>query len=562
MSSFTTRELPRHGPSLAARLALWAALVALVGAAGSHWARTRARLEPTGRAVATITAELRPDGTLAVEERLLVTERRGTGVERLLPAPPGGHVLVRSVSGGDRDALITALDDGALVRVPLDQRVGQIELRYDVTGAVEAGSDAARAHWPITDGRHRLDFADLTVDLSWAAGAGEPSAVTTEPATAAVVAARAGGLRWLVGPVRPGEAAELGVAVGLVAVPELTPGDVEVVPEMRAAAPAPEERRGPLAVALPFVVAAAFLAAWAMVHRRKGREHATAPAGATTSPPSGHPPAEVGWLLRFGATTPADLAGTLLDLEARGVLERQGGRLRRAVDAEPRLRAHERAALEVVLADRLGAAIADLPGEAKADPSAWHARWRAFVASVEEAGEDAGLIERTADAESVLALGLASAVVVVAGAIGVARGRPEWLACIAAGAFVLAFADTLARRTRLGADLAARWQRYAEHLEDAGVAAADAGAAGAGVSRREIVTALPYATVLAPSAAAAVDPEVSALSRALQSAHAASAMGLSFRAGPAVPLLALHRVQARRRRGRLRTGRDGDVAGG
>ena len=227
---------------------------------------------------------------------------------------------------------------------------------------------------------------------------------------------------------------------------------------------------GPLVAAVvPVVTAVAVLLVWFAVHRRRGREPRVEALEPVAAPPTSHSPAAVGWLLRYGITTSDDVAATLLDLAARKAvaLDTEHRRFRRVPDA-PLQHAGEGTLLawlfpgedHVVSVDQRSADIT-------ADPRSWQQFHAEFGRVVTEADRVEGLVERTAATEEVMSVGLLSATVIVGGAIGMARGHLLYLACIGAGAAVLVFADTLARRSQQGAVVAAQWRAFCQWLSAA-----------------------------------------------------------------------------------------------
>jgi len=198
--------------------------------------------------------------------------------------------------------------------------------------------------------------------------------------------------------------------------------------------------------------------------RRRPVDRADPPPGL----PSPHSPAEVGWLLRHGRVTLADLAATVVDLTARGFVlpfRRDDGlvlgRGRPAVD----LRDHETLVLDWLFADR--AREADLAAERsaiRAEPTLWSDLWSRFVDDVERQGRADGLIERDVASTAVLSVGAVGLGVLVAGVVGTAHGHPGWLAAVLAGSGVLAGATAVARRSDVGEALAVRWEAFGADL--------------------------------------------------------------------------------------------------
>lgn len=215
-------------------------------------------------------------------------------------------------------------------------------------------------------------------------------------------------------------------------------------------------------VVVPLAVALAAAGAWLVVHRRRGREPSVEDVGAVHAPPSDHTPAEVGWLLRYGSTTIDDLAATLIDLVDDGhlTIDLAAGTIAASGDAPAA--PEQRVVVEWL---RSGPpTVAHRTARITANPGAWQQFWWRFCDTLSAAGRRDGLVERAAAAEEILSVGLLSSSVMVAGAVGMARGYPAWLACVAAGAVILVFADTLARRSLQGAQLAARWRAFCSHL--------------------------------------------------------------------------------------------------
>lgn len=186
--------------------------------------------------------------------------------------------------------------------------------------------------------------------------------------------------------------------------------------------------------------------------------------------PSTHSPAEVGWLLRHGRVTLADLAATIVDLTGRGFVlpfrRDEGlvlGRGRPVVDLRP----HEDLVLEWLFAG--WAREADLEAKRaaiRADPVQWSALWVRFVDDVEALGRDSGLIEREVASPGVLAVAAAGLGVLVVGVTGTAHGYVGWLACVVAGSVVLAGASAFARRSSLGDTLAMQWEAFGSRLRE------------------------------------------------------------------------------------------------
>jgi hypothetical protein len=220
------------------------------------------------------------------------------------------------------------------------------------------------------------------------------------------------------------------------------------------------------------------------------RQRAT-PAPAPDGLPSTHSPAEIGWLLRHGRVTLADLAATVVDLTARGFVlpfRRDDtlvlGQGRPAVGLE----GHETLVLAWLFPDwSREADLTAARAAISATPSRWTDLWQGFVEAVERRGRDDGLIERDVASPAVLTVAAAGLLVLVSGVVGTAHGYPGWLVAVAAGALVVAAATAFARRSPKGTVLAARWEAY-----------------GAGLSGRTDLTphALAYAVALGEGAAA------------------------------------------------------------
>ncbi len=184
--------------------------------------------------------------------------------------------------------------------------------------------------------------------------------------------------------------------------------------------------------------------------------------------PSSHSPAEVGWLLRHGRVTLADLAATVVDLTARGFVlpyrrddELVLGQGRPAVELDP----HEALVLAWLFPG--WAREADLAAKRAAiseNPSIWPALWNEFVDDVERVGQDDGLIERDVASPAVLTVAACGLALLVAGVVGTARGHPGWVGCVVTGSLVVAGATAFARRSPEGEVLAVRWEAFGAEL--------------------------------------------------------------------------------------------------
>lgn len=221
-------------------------------------------------------------------------------------------------------------------------------------------------------------------------------------------------------------------------------------------------------VVLPLVAAVAVVVVWLVVHSRRGREPRVETTADVVAPPSEHRPAEVGWLVGYGVTTTQHLAATLIDLADRDVIRvaAETGTLTRVSAVEAHLVPHEQLLLDWLFATSTHATVEETSAAVRAAPRSWQCLFDDFSQALDIDGAQSGLVERAADTEEVLSVGLLCASVIVAGAIGVARISPVWLACTAAAALVLVFADTLARRSPHGALLASQWQQFCRRMSD------------------------------------------------------------------------------------------------
>lgn len=223
--------------------------------------------------------------------------------------------------------------------------------------------------------------------------------------------------------------------------------------------------------AIGLVAGVTVLAGWALLHRLRGRRYRVPAVMRETSPPSDHTPAEVGWLLRFGVIRHGDLTATLIHLASRGYLipYRRDDRLVLGPGRPPEgLRSHE-----LLVFDWLFPGITrecDLEArnaEIRQAPERWAAMWETFVDEVRAVGRSSSLVEREAESPAVVGLGFAGLAVVALGVAGLAASYPGWIACILAGAFVLAASTAFARLSPEGALLAARWEAFGRSLAEA-----------------------------------------------------------------------------------------------
>jgi hypothetical protein len=235
--------------------------------------------------------------------------------------------------------------------------------------------------------------------------------------------------------------------------------------------------RNALALAAAEVTVGWDAAGWLLTLRRHGGAGEVIPPRVDVEhPPGPERPAEVAWLLRHGIVRKVeDMAATLVDLHARGILiVADDGWSRGAHDGTP-LDLHEQVALEWALAGGTASDPDDLVAGTRAVPTGWRAVKRRFETAVIEAGHRHGLLVRTAEDERVVGAGVAAMVLLVAGVAGTAAGQPAWLVAVAVGAAGLVTADAFAGRTSQGAQRAAAWRAFAAHLATVGCAAAHRG---------------------------------------------------------------------------------------
>jgi uncharacterized protein (DUF983 family) len=173
-------------------------------------------------------------------------------------------------------------------------------------------------------------------------------------------------------------------------------------------------------------------------------------------------------MLRFGQVRDSDLTATVIDLAGRGYIihQRRGTRLvagrGRPADG---VRPHEKLVLDWLFPGITRECDLEARNEEiQRNPGAWADMWDRFVDQVRSVGRSSGLVERGADAPAVLGLGFAGVVVIAVGVAGLAAGYPGWVACIVAGALVVANSTAFARRSPEGALLASRWEAFGRSL--------------------------------------------------------------------------------------------------
>lgn len=458
-----------RGRGLVVRLAVWAAVVLAAGGAGLFWRQERAAASVDATATLALAGALRADGQLEVREELVILEAEDT-VQRLLPAPDGLRWRgVTDATGRPVDHTTVPVADGLLVTVPLGTGTALLNLAYDLAGTVHEEADGGvEVRWPIADDRSPVAIAGLQLDLGWTGG-GEAVDVALEgPGADPTVVPRDGGLRLTAGQLAPHRPVTLHAvlpgAAAEGAAPEAEDEGGSRADEATVPGEASPTGGGP--AWLPVLVAVAFLSAWGVLHRRQGREPEATARGPVTARPTGHSPAEVGWLLRRGAVEDVDVVATVVDLHERGLLTVDGPvwRLTDPTGPPAGVVAHEQVVLDWLFADGPSLDTHERAGRIREEPGTWRRFWRTFTGAVGQAGAGSGLVQTAVDAERVVGAGLVAASVVVAGVIGTARGQPLWLLCVAAGALAMVFTDTLARRSPEGADAAAAWTAFADHL--------------------------------------------------------------------------------------------------
>lgn len=453
--------------SLGHRLLIWLVVVACAAGTGLFWAGQRRARTVDATVQLSVAAELAEDGTLSVEEEILVLEPGGTVLRRVLVAPDGMRLQAVEDAAGD-PLPHTAVDvaDGSQIAVPIGDGPTAVRLRYDLLDAGRAGEEAGSLEWIPLDDRNPLAIEGLAVDLTWQGG--EPIGVEVEaPGDAAAAVPADGVLRLTAGTLPAHHLVEVHVALPAAALPaamaEDRPGMAAMAEGGAGGAAAPVDAGGG-PTWLPIAVALAYLASLAVAQRAHGRDPDVPAARALTAPPGPQTPAEVAWLLRRGAVREHDLAVTVAHLHERGVIRVTDETWELVGSGPDAVAAHEEAVLAWAFAAGPVVAVDALVAGTAADPSDWRTAKRAFEDAVDDLGRRAGVLVRTVESESVVGAGVAALAVIVLGVVGTALGQPAWLACVAAGGLGLVSMEALARRSPEGAVLAASWAAFGTHL--------------------------------------------------------------------------------------------------
>lgn len=446
------------------RATIAVAITVVATATGLFWNAERAERSVDASVTLTTTATLTGDGVLHVAEELLIDDHGGS-ITRVLPAAHG--VTLKAVRGDAGIAVphrSVLLAEGLAVTVTLDTPSAVVRLDYDLVGAASVTPEAVELEWPLTDDRNSLAIRGLDAEVRWASG-GAPIAVEVDaPGSAPTVLPLQDGVRI---EFRSLSAHHLVALHASLPPSALEDGVLESAPEDAPMSVGMIERAvgrgGPWW--LPLAVALAASGIWVVTHSRAPEETPLAWTGVIARPPSSDSPALIGWLLRRGAPDADDMVATLADLHGRDVVDltEDGWSTAPGRDAEG-LRPHEAILFSWMFADGATASVAALEARARTDPAGWRRTRRAFVDAVEAAGRDAGLLDRSADSESVLGAGVAAAAMVVLGVIGTSLGQLRWIVCIVVGAAAVVSTGALARRSASGAQLATEWLAFAPTL--------------------------------------------------------------------------------------------------
>ena len=456
------------------RVGLFVVVVAAGWVTGMYWQSARAGEAVRADISVRIEATVQADGAVSVTETLALDPSRleEEQLVRHIPTPDGTSAVLRAATD-EAGHPVAALaregsTDGVVVRVDI-QHNATVVLHYTVLGAVHRrdGEVVAALRWFGPENQLAID--DLTASIGWPDSGGAASAVEGFVGGRRLVGQRTGaGVRFDAGPVPARVVAGGGAVFHAAAVADLV-GEEGRADGGELAVLAPPTG-GPSTVAwdvIGVVASLAVLAGWALLHRLRGREYPV-PAGLhETEPPSSHTPAEVGWLLRFGEVRHSDLTATLIDLASRGYVIpfRREGRVVAGQGRPPHgLCPHEELVLDWLFADVRECDLDERNADIRREPEKWAAMWERFVDEVRSVGRSNALVERQADSGAVLALGFAGVVVVALGVAGLAASSTGWLACVVAGAAVLAGSTAFARRSPEGALLAARWEAFGRSL--------------------------------------------------------------------------------------------------
>lgn len=413
-----------------------------------------------------IDAAVQADGSALVTETLAFdpSHLHVEELTRRIPTADDAAVVFRDATD-DAGRPVTAIarveSDGTVaVRVHAMGR-SMIVLRYAVSGAVRDGGVVAM-QW--LDTSNPLAIGDLTASISWHDGGVPASAAQGFVDGRRLADERLGaGVRFHASPVPAHAHAAGAVAFGSDA--------AAIEAELARLASPPDQAATVPWNAIGLAAGLTVLADWALLHRLRGRQYPVPAVMGETSPPSDHTPAEVGWLLRFGVIRHGDLTATLIHLASRGYLipYRRDDRLVLGPGRPPEgLHSHE-----LLVFDWLFPGITrecDLEArnaEIRQAPERWAAMWETFVDEVRAVGRSSSLVEREAESPVVVGLGFAGLSVVALGVAGLAASYPGWIACILAGAFVLAASTAFARLSPEGALLAARWEAFGRSLAEA-----------------------------------------------------------------------------------------------
>lgn len=453
------------------------------------------------RAAVTSNVAIERDSTARFDESFTIdtaATTKGNG-NRWIFTPEGVSISVTGIddtTGGITQTIpdYSATQSGEELRLswkfPPNSGVRTFVLHYVVTGAVRTYSGGGSVfNWTFFDKSNSLPMVNFSASVTFPSDSKiGPIAFGHTGQRIEEVTPTGSTINWAAGPTRSATVVELlaefespSLAAGA---PRAYPGTANDYASGKKVeesyVPPPKEPPRPpsrLIVLLPLALGPALIGLILLFQRLFGREYKVANAPIYERElPSNETPAEVGWLKRFGQPDVNDVTATIIDLAHRGFLRIHDTATYGTADvvlvatpqrASGQPQPHEAETLAWLFPDPGGVTyMSGLNAAVKANPSLWQTFWSRFQAGVKSLVESKAFIEtKSGGAVQILIRVLGIIVIILSVIIGSATSF-TWALVTLAGAVISVFAGSIDRRSRMGAEVWARWDAFRRYLHD------------------------------------------------------------------------------------------------